>query len=355
MLLKVKLILVLFALPFLFGCEMSNSFQNGNSENATHENLKNHDDNSGTTPDKISKKYDTLGVYNVKRYPEQGLTDEYVVYAPEEDSLTEDMPVVLFLVGGNSHVSSYTGIMQFMASKGYYVIGSDHGGSYNSYETYMVFRTAINAARRNYKLKLSKLVVMGHSQGGGQAFYVMKKLQDYSRDLDLGFASEASLSLSIDGWFAFTMNQKDLRGLQGNIAFIQMNGLAGTGTDPRIDLTIWNLANKTDRKFLILPENNHGYVGGSLDNLLNNRKDILYLVGALTDDIFTGTTKGYESIPEENRSSYDAIHNALKPKNTYHSGDCYGNDYNARNGQLKYYNINYCTPEEYKEISTDVR
>ncbi len=349
MLLKVKLILVLFALPFLFGCEMSNSFQNGNSENATHENPKNYDDNSGTTPDKISEKYDTLGVYDVKRYPEQGLTDEYVVYAPEEDSINADIPVVLFLVGGGSHVSSYPGVMQFLASKGYYVIGSDHGGSYNSYETYSVFNTALYAARSKYHLNLSKMVVMGHSQGGGQAFYVMKKMQDK------GFGSEASLVLSIDGWFAFSMNQSDIRALQGETAFLQMNGLAGTGTDPRIDLTIWNLANQTDRKFLILPENNHSYVAGSLDNLLNNRKDILYIVGALTDDVFTAKTAGYESIPEENKSSYNAINNALKPKNTYHSGDCYGNDYNARNGQLKYYNINYCTPEKYKEISTGIR
>ena len=126
-----------------------------------------------------------------------------------------------------------------------------------------------------------------------------------------------------------------------------MNGLAGTGTDPRIHLTIWNLANQTDRKFLILPENNHSYIAGSLDNLLNNRKDILYLIGALTDDLYTGKTAGYQSIPEKNKSSYEAIYNALRAKNTYNSGDCYGNDYNAYNGQLKYYDINYCTPEEY--------
>ena len=335
---KYKLILVLFALSFVFGCEKINSY----SKNVSYENPKDYDDNSENTSDESSIKYDTLGVYNVKRYPEQGLTDEYVVYAPEEDSLTEDMPVVLFLAGGNAQVSSYSGIMQFLASKGYYVIGSNHSGSYNSYETYMVFRTAINAARNNYHLKVTKLVVMGHSQGGGQAFFVMKKLQD----LDLGFGSERSLVLSVDGWFAFTMNQSHLHGLQGEVAFIQMNGLAGTGTDPRIDLTIWNLASQTDRKFLILPENNHGYIAGSLNNLLNNKKDMLYIIGALTDDLFTGKTTGYKSIPEENRSSYDAIYNALRAENTY-SADCYGNAYNAYEGQLKYYDINYCTPEEY--------
>lgn len=347
MIMKYKLILVLFLLSLLFGCGRITSSLDDNSKKVSHKNPKTEENKPEITIDESIKKYDSLGVYKVKRYPEQGLTDEYVVYAPEEDSLTEDMPVVLFLVGGNSHVASYTGIMQFLASKGYYVIGSDLGGSYYSYNTYMVFRTAISAARRDYKLKFSRLVVMGHSQGGGQAFYVMKKLQDYSNDLGLGFGSEGSLVLSVDGWFAFTMNQKDLRGLQGSIAFIQMNGLAGTGTDPRIDLTIWNLANQTDRKFLILPENYHSYIAGNLDNLLNNRKDLLYIIGALTDDIFTGKTKGYESIPTENVSSYDAINNALRAKSTYTSGDCYGNDYNAYNGQVKYYDINYCTPEEY--------
>ncbi len=353
MIMKYVLTLVLLIMSFLLGCEETNTSPDNNSKNVTLESPKEYNDNSESTQDGSSKNYDTLGIYTVKRYPEQGLTDEYVVYAPEEDKITEDMPVVLFLVGGNSHVSSYTGIMQFLASKGYYVIGSDQGGSYNSYETYSVFRSAINATRRDYHLKFSKLLVMGHSQGGGQAFYVMKKLQDYSRELELGFGSEGSLVLSVDGWFAFSMNQSDVRGLQGNIAFIQMNGLASTGTDPRIDLTIWNLANQTDRKFLILPENNHSYIAGGLDNLLKNRKDMLYLVGALADDIFTGETAGYQSIPEENKSSYDEIYNTLRAKSTYTSGDCAGNDYNAYNGQLKYYDINYCTPEDY--IATSVR
>ena len=340
---KYRIIAILFALLFLFGCENINSSNDNNSPNIIHKNTKKHDKDTENISNENSIKYDTLGIYTVKRYPEQGLTDEYVVYAPEEDSLYEDMPIVLFLPGGNAQISSYSGIMQFLASKGYYVIGSNHSGSYNSFETYSVFRAAINAARRDYHLKISKLVAMGHSQGGGQAFYVMKKLQD----LDLGFGNEASLVLSIDGWFAFSMNQSHLRGLKGAIAFLQMNGLIGTGTDPRIDLTIWNLANQTDRKFLILPENNHSYVAGSLNNLLNNKRDILYIIGALTDDIFTGKTRGYKSIPEKNKSSYDAIYNALRAKDTYHSGDCYGNDYNARNGQLKFYDINYCTPEEY--------
>ncbi len=343
---KNTLTLILVLLSFVIGCERVNSYYDDNSANVQHGNSKDYDDISKNTQNTNSQKYDTLGVYKVKRYPEQGLTDEYVVYAPEEDKITEDMPVVLFLVGGNSHVSSYTGIMQFLASKGYYVIGSDHGGSYYSYETYLVFRAATNAARRDYHLKIHKLVVMGHSQGGGQAFYVMKKFQDLNKELGLEFGTEASLVLSVDGWFAFTMNQKDLRKLQGNIAFIQMNGLKSTGTDPRIDLTIWNLADQTDRKFLILPENNHSYISGGLDNLLKNRRDLLYIVGALTDDVFTGKTEGYESIPEENKSSYNEIYNALRDRSSY-SADCHGNAYNAYEVQLKYYDINYCTPEEY--------
>ncbi len=344
---KIALILtLLFVGSYLFGCKKVNNYIGYDTNNVSNESALGNDDNSKNKSSISIIKYDTLGEYNVIRYPEEGLTDEYVVYAPEEDKITEDMPVVLFLVGGNSHVSSYTGIMQFLASKGYYVIGSDHGGSYNSYETYSVFRNATNAARRDYHLNLSKLVVMGHSQGGGQAFYVMKKFQDLGRDLELGFGSEASLVLSVDGWFAFTMNQKDLRALQGNIAFIQMNGLASTGTDPRIDLTIWNLADKTDRKFLILPENNHSYIAGGLDELLENRRDMLYIIGALTDDVFSGKTVGYESIPEENKSSYDEIYNALRAKDEY-SADCHGDAYNAYETQLKYYDINYCTPEEY--------
>ena len=176
---------------------------------------------------------------------------------------------------------------------------------------------------------------MGHSQGGGQAFYVMKYFRDQ------GYGNAGSLVLSIDGWFAFNMNKADLKTLNSKVSFIQMNGNVGMGTDPRVHLSIWNLAEKSEKSFFTLPHDNHSYSVGDLDNVLG-KKDLLFLVGALTEDAFTGTTQGYDAIPGENKATYQEIYNALKTPDKY-SADCEGYKYNAYK-QLNKFDIKYCNP-----------
>ncbi|TGN99739.1 hypothetical protein PN36_34320 [Candidatus Thiomargarita nelsonii] len=286
------------------------------------------------------KNYSSLGPYTPIRYPEIGLHDNYVVYYPEE-GITSDMPVVLFLEGGgNSEIDDYRGIMKFMASKGYFVIGSEGGQDYNSNYSKDILDGAINTARDAHGLTVAKLAVMGHSQGGGQAFYVMKSF------LDQGYGNAGSLVLSIDGWFAFDMLQASMGTLNTKVSFIQMNGLQGTGTDPRIHLSLYNLADNSSKSFLTLPQDEHGYVKDSLQGMLDNKRDILHLVGALTDDAFSGSNEGYNSIPNENKATYDEVYNALDDDYSY---DCAGetagaNDYFPVYGN----NINYCTPEAYQ-------
>ncbi len=293
-----------------------------------------------------SKDYTKKGPYSPKRYPDEGLAteDDYVVYYPQdpdtqEDVISEDMPVVLFLEGGGSgpKIDHYRGIMQYLASHGYFVIGGETGEGYDIRNYAHIFEKALNVAKDAHGLSVKKLAVMGHSQGGGQAFYMMKYFQD---PLHGGYGSDASLVLSIDGWFAFDMNRSDLGELQGDVAFLQMNGLVGTGTDPRVHLSIWNLASKTERKFLTLPQNSHGYVTGSFESVLG-KTDLIHIVGALCDDVFTQASSGYASIPEVNKATFKQIKNILKPEDQY-SEDCAGVAYNAHS-ELDKYNINYCT------------
>lgn len=281
------------------------------------------------------KAYAALGAYEVERYPEAGLQDDYVVYYPKE-GIKEDMPVVLFLEGGGSEpkVDDYRGLMRFMAAKGYFVIGAESGGSYDSALATSILDNALNLAKSSHSLSMAKLAVMRHSQGGGQAFYTMK----YFRDT--GYGEQASLILSIDGWFAFSMNEDDLNTLDSITAFIQMNGTAGTGTDPRIDLSIWNLMGKAEKKyFLTLPENNHSYVVGDLEDILE-KEDLLHIVAAITDDTFGNSTEGYASIPSVNKASYADIYTALTSQDQY-SGDCAGTAYNA-SAWLSLYDVDYC-------------
>jgi pimeloyl-ACP methyl ester carboxylesterase len=290
--------------------------------------------------------YEKQGPYTPKRYPDgNALTeDNYVVYYPQdpetqEDAITEDMPVVLFLEGGGSgpHIDDYRGIMQYLASRGYFVIGGETGEGYDIRNYVHIFEKALNVAKEKHGLRVNKLAVMGHSQGGGQAFYTMRYFQD---PLHGGYGGDASLVLSIDGWFSFDMNRSDLRTLKGDVAFLQMNGLEGTGTDPRVHLTIWNLADQTKRTFLTLPENNHGYVAGTFETLLNEKKDLIHLVGALCDDTFQQSDQGYDSIDQNYKTTHDEIRDHLKPKDNY-SADCAGEKYNAKS-EIERYDIDYC-------------
>ncbi len=283
--------------------------------------------------------YSSFGFTIRDRSPAAGLFPEgYVTYAPQ-GQITADMPVVVFLEGGGSGptIDDYRGAMEFMASKGYFVIGAESGGSYDSTLADGIVSTAITRAVEAHGLDLSKLAVMGHSQGGGQAFYVMRQLQQR------GYGSEASLVLSIDGWFSFSANQADIQALTGDIAFLQMNGLLGTGTDPRIALTIWSLASETNRNYLTLPQNNHSYVAGDVANI-TEKGDLLLMLGAMLDDTFTGRRAGFAAIPEQNKATYAEVFGALEPANTYNAGDCAGADYNAYENQLKFNDIEYCAP-----------
>ncbi len=275
----------------------------------------------------------------ITRYPSVGLDNKQVAYY-RQDLLDPDMPVVLFIKGGGSAViDSYSGIMQFLASEGYYVIGVDADSYRSSYITGF-FESALTRAKDTHGLNVSKLAVMGHSLGGGQAFYVMKHFRD------AGYGDDASVALSIDGWFAFDMNQTDINGLDSNVAFLQMNGLAGTGTDPRIHLKIWDLATTAASKsFYTLPANEHGYVAGNLESILQ-KEDLLAIIGGITHDIFTPSHSGVEAIPAGNKASYVEILSVLQAKDTYHSGDCAGIQYNAID-VLQDFDIDYCAVAVY--------
>jgi len=280
----------------------------------------------------LGNEYSELGNYVPEVYSNNKEGDnKYIAYYPK-NGIDADMPVVMFIKGAGMNIERYEGIMKFMASKGYYVIGVNTSSHQSAYVT-RYLEIALNEAINEHGLNVSKLVIMGHSLGGGQVFYAMKKFRDD------GYGSEGSLALSIDGWFAFNMNQVDLHDLDSKVAFLQMNGVDGTGTDPRIDLTIWNLSTQADKAFYTLPSNNHSYVAGDLNSILA-KKDLLLTIGALTDDTFNGVDTGTESIPEQNKASYTDIYNALKAEDTY-SGDCKGNIGNGIS-TIKNNDIDYC-------------
>jgi len=279
----------------------------------------------------LNKNYAELGNYKPKSYSKGKGDNKYIAYYPE-NGIHADMPVVMFIRGSGISIERYKGVMAFLASKGYYVIGV-YAGSYQSKYITEKLEIALDDIKKSHGLHISKLSIIGHSLGGGQTFYAMKKFRDD------GYGSSGSLVLSIDGWFAFNMNESDINSLNTKISFLQMNGVEGTGTDPRIDLKIWNLATNSDRSFYTLPQDEHRYVVGDLNNVLTKKKDLLLILGALTDDAFKGVSDGKNAIPQSNKASYADIFNTLSDR--YDKGDCAG-IYGDAAIDIEKNDINYC-------------
>lgn len=289
------------------------------------------------------KVYGELGAFkdSVKFYNDKVATDKYTVYFPE-GHLT-NAPIVLFLPGGSTPLSYYNGVMAFIASHGYFVIGTTVNGEYSDYSTNIAFTKALVLAKSTHpEMDFSKFAVMGHSQGGGLAFPVMEHF------LDTGdYGTDKNLVISLDGWFAFGMNQQDLRELNTMAAFIQFGGYAGTGTDPRIHLTISNLIDDANEKtFLTLNENTrHMYIKGDL-NLILPKKDLLKPVIALLDYKLKGDNDAKKIVFKDYADTLQKVNAQLPIIKAVGRNSCNGDNYNAKNTTSQN-DINYCTPEAY--------
>jgi thioesterase domain-containing protein len=282
--------------------------------------------------------YGEYGTYHVKTYSSYG----YVVYYPEGG--LEEAPLAFFLPGGGdkTSINDYSGLMNFMASHGVFVIGTN-AKSYSPSPAIDSLSGALASAKKYHpELNFSKLGILGHSLGGGIAFPVMKHF------LGQGYGAEANFVVSLDGWFSFGMNQGDLGSLNTTASFMQFNGYVGTGTDPRIDLTILNLLpDNTEKSFITLGSNNHSYAKGNLANILE-KTDLLAPIHALMDYKFNGNRGGYNILFDGYQSTVNSINQALKSKDDprYSEGDCEGVIYNAK-PVIDKFDIDYCHPELY--------
>ncbi len=299
---------------------------------------------SSNPPNSKVTQYDEIGEYatSVKLYNDKEGSDKYIVYSPEGH--LADAPIVLFLPGGNADINSHKGLMEFIASHGYFVIGTTVSGEYSDYSSNIAFEKALAQAQISHpEMDFTKLAVMGHSQGGGVAFPVMKHFLDGGT-----YGNDKNIVISIDGWFAFGMNQQDLRGLNSMASYLQFGGYGGTGTDARILLSISNLINDSNEKsYMVLNDNTtHGYSTGDLNTVLS-RKDLLKPILALLDYKLKGDMNAKNIVFDGYAETIDKVKAALPQILPLPSkASCRGDYYNAK-ATISKNNIDYCTPELY--------
>ncbi len=288
--------------------------------------------------------YDEIGQYarSVTLYNDKEASDKYIVYSPEGH--LADAPIVLFLPGGNADINSHKGLMEFIASHGYFVIGTTVSGEYSDHSSNIAFEKALALAQTSHpEMDFTKLAVMGHSQGGGIAFPVMKHFLDGGT-----FGNDKNIVISIDGWFAFGMDQQDLRGLNTMASYLQFGGYGGTGTDARILLSISNLINEPNEKSYTVLNNNtqHGYSTGYLNTVLS-RKDLLKPILALLDYKLKGDMNAKNIVFDGYADTIQKVNAALPPILPLPSkASCRGDYFNAK-ATTSQNDIDYCHPELY--------
>jgi len=272
--------------------------------------------------------------------------DKYAVFYP--DGHLNDAPIVLFVSGAGTDTvedmsNTYSGLLRYIASHGYYVIAIPYLGSYFADDSIVALEKALDTSQQNHpELDFSSLGVMGHSMGGGLAFPIIKHFLDHNKN----YGAKASFVMSIDGWFPFGMLQDDLRQLHTTASIIQFGGVIGTGTDPKIHLTTMNLLPDSHKKSYHVLGNatDHSYLTGDLDNILG-KQDLLEPIQSLLD--YTFAEGNGDFLDSYTDTSAKVLLAAVENHDNY-SDNCLGDKFNAKSALEEENNdILYCEPTSY--------
>jgi len=195
--------------------------------------------------------------------PSEGAT----LYYPADASATHPVPVVFFAPGwGSTSPADYDTILQFIASHGYAAVYAPDENLFTSANMLNDFRAMVADPVVSSLLDTSRIGVIGHSMGGGHVFNLLDKLSDVD-----GWGSQGRFLFSIEPWFAFDMQQIDMRTLPANTHIVlQQYGPGGfnsqNGTDTRIPLTEYYLLEsipEAQKDYQVDETVNHQYPYGS--------------------------------------------------------------------------------------------
>ena len=219
--------------------------------------------------------------YDVVKYP---YNDTTIYYAPDK----VNAPVVMFVTGWHSAISQYDELLTFIASHGYYVIPIYESGNFSQPSIYAEkLENILKVAMDNDSIDATKIGVIGHSSGGGDAFYIMNHFKNQNREYNnVKFASNSDFVISLDGWFPFEMNENDMNNLESTAMIMQFGGADGVDNmqDPRINLSIYTMLKNGKKALSIINAEDHGYLKGDL----TNKDNLLRPIHAMFDYKFEG-------------------------------------------------------------------
>jgi len=207
--------------------------------------------------------YGEAGSHDVSTYTETD-NGNSVVYFPSDMANIPKTPLIFFCPGFQSQDhNSYKSLLTFIASHGYSVIyAKDYYGDPDTF----ISRFEKMLDNNNDVLPhvdTTRTGVIGHSSGGGDTF---KILDHFSKK---GYGENGRFLMSLDGWFAFGMNTKDMRNLPSNtnIVIQRYEHPSHPNTqDPRITLSEYALLDSiadAKKDYQVFNPATHGYPGGN--------------------------------------------------------------------------------------------
>jgi hypothetical protein len=244
----------------------------------------------------IKTHFGLAGTHDVSTYSEIDNGDS-IVYYPSNIVHMPKTPLLFFAPGFQSQDhNSYKSLLSFIASHGYSVIyAKDYYGDPDTFISRFEKMLDANNDVLPY-VDTTRIGVIGHSSGGGDTF---KILDHFSKK---GYGENGRFLMSLDGWFAFGMNSKDMKNLPSNTNIVMqryhksVQGDALDNTqDPRITLSEYALLTSiaNDKKdYQVFSPATHSYPGGSKS--YDQMQGLLRPLDALMDYTFNGNASAQE-------------------------------------------------------------
>ncbi|HHB52369.1 MAG TPA: hypothetical protein ENK75_04920 [Saprospiraceae bacterium] len=259
------------------------------------------DDNGGTV---IEKEYGKKGTHEVAIFTAPDFAYSSIYYPSDLASMEKKSPIIFFAsgwFGSPEPATKYESLLTFIASHGYTVVYTDEGSttdfhhSIDGYEQIL----SLDFVKNNIQpyFDTSKIGVLGHSAGGGIAFTI---LDYYSKEK--GYGDNGRCLMVFDPWFAFDMDESDMKALPANTNVILLKfGIGGNndadGTDARIPLTEFYLLESivsSKKDYQVFENADHHYPTGNRD--YSEMQAILKPLDGLLDYTFVEQTERIRNI-----------------------------------------------------------
>ncbi len=216
------------------------------------------------------------------------------IYYPSNLNSKYPLYPVIFLSGWWTRSDdTYKTLLRFISSLGYIVIFSKENERYDSVTTVENIEDLIEKSNIEKYIDTSKFGVVGHSSGGGKAFFVLKYF--YQK----GWGEDDCFVFAMAPWYAFDMRRSDFEKIPSYAKVVIQKYGEDFENDPRISMKLFSLLRNIPNKnkdYQIIDGVGHYFPQG--DTALKEKEDILEPLKALIKYTFEDDESYYKKALE---------------------------------------------------------